>query len=66
MTFDKRSLRTVCAALSAATQWEESLADAYCHMKTNPVYRKALLAARKYSKLRLRIVKELTSERSKL
>lgn len=57
MTFDKRSLRTLFAALYAAIKWEESLADAYNHIKEDPEYGKARRTAKKYAVLRLKIAK---------
>jgi hypothetical protein len=59
MTFRKRDLKTIYAALHAAIRWEESLAEAYDHMKKDPAYGKARRTAKKYGKLSRKIYTEI-------
>ena len=65
MTFNKRDLLTIYAALYAWIQWEESLAEAYAHMKHDPAYGKAMRTAKKYARLRLRIANGRLAELKK-
>jgi len=62
VTFDKRSLQTIYAALHAAIQWELDLAEAYGNLKGDPAYRTALRTAKKYGRIRLQIAKALSRD----
>lgn len=65
MTFNKGTLKTIAAALLAAVGWEESLAEAYDHVNGSPERVKALRAAKRYAKLRARIVQAISMDSTK-
>lgn len=53
-----RNRKVILAALYLAAEWEDTLTEAYKNMKDDPEYQRSKRAARRYRRLRERLIQD--------